>query len=260
MKKEFKNSELFNQSEFLSWSRRANLICQEQYLIEKYILQTLARSAHVLDVGTGNGIFLSVLAKNGFSNLTGIDLAEKLLSYGKRQAADHDKKINFLKMDASVMGFGNNSFQVVLGLQQIISFISPKEIRRRALAEVCRVLAPGGIFLSSFLHFHGRWYNPIVSMLSLPVKILKRDFKFLNYQYLPWLKHEQKSNIRYLIERQSYVYWYQTEEILKSMEEVGFMVRECVTSKMILENRTDFLNGGMLYIVAQKPERPQTSG
>jgi hypothetical protein len=62
-----------------------------------------------------------------------------------------------------------------------------------------------------------------------------------------------KINIKYLFKRQSYTYWFNLREILKILDIVGFQVIECVTSRMIREKKRDLINGGMLYIVAAKP-------
>lgn len=74
----------------------------------------------------------------------------------------------------------------------------------------------------------------------------------MNQQYLPWLKLKQKVNFKCLFEKQPYTYWFKTNEILKILEEIGFEVIELQTPRMILERITDFMCGGMLYIIARK--------
>lgn len=246
------NYELFNNSELFSWSDREKLIVQETYLFNKYILP-LPKTSEILDIGTGNGRFLFALANEGFHKLMGIDLAGSLLAFGKRKALREHASLNFLIMDGMHLALKKNSFDVVLALQQIVSFISKAEFRIKALEEWFRALKPGGLLLSSFLHFEGRWFNPILSKIAYPIKMLKKDFDFMDYRYLPWLKLGGKINVKYLFKRQSYTYWFNLREILKILDIVGFQVIECVTSRMIREKKRDLINGGMLYIVAAKP-------
>jgi ubiquinone/menaquinone biosynthesis C-methylase UbiE len=245
------NYELFDSCEFPSWSQAQGLQLEERYLFDKYIFPR-CRAARVLEVGTGNGRLLFASINQGFTYGTGIDLVSRLLSVGKDRAQQQHLPVDLLLMDAVELGFKDQQFHMVLALQQIMSFIPIRELRIKAIKECYRVLQSGGFAIFSFLHFPGRWYNKMISPLFLPFKILRREYDFINYRYLPWLKFGRKINLKYVYEKQPYLYWFTLKEVLEVLEMTGFRIIDCLSSKMIRENRTDFIPGGMLYLVATK--------
>lgn len=182
----------------------------------------------------------------------GIDLAKKLLSIAKLKMTKNYPFIKFYEMDASKLIFKKNSFGIVLALQQVISFIENDNNRKNALKECYRVLKPNGLFLASFLNYNGRLYNPIVVILSLIIKFIKGDWKFLRYQYLPWLKHGGKINYEFLYRKQSYLYWFKIQEIVTLLKEIGFKIIEVKTSQMIEKKLSTFNSMGHLYVVCKK--------
>lgn len=98
----------------------------------------------VLDVGTGTGVVaLDVAAKLGDNgNVIGIDLSDGMLARANEKAESMglSERAQFLKMDAEALEFDNNSFDAVLSLYALRHFPNP----RQALAEMYRVLSPGG--------------------------------------------------------------------------------------------------------------------
>jgi ubiquinone/menaquinone biosynthesis C-methylase UbiE len=248
-----RNYELFNTPELKYWAERGiDLSQSERYLFKKFV-PLLKEGSKVLDLGTGNGRFLWALSKQGFNGLHGIDLAEKLLFVAQERAKREEHAIGFYKMDAAALGFYDNTFDMILALQQLFSFIETDQDRKNALKETYRVLKPNGFLLCSFLHYPGRTINKILSPLILPIKFIKREFRYLGRQYLPYLRIGHKVNLKYFIARQPYLYWYETNEILKILAEAGFEIIEVKTYKMIIENSDKFQNGGMLHIVCKKP-------
>jgi ubiquinone/menaquinone biosynthesis C-methylase UbiE len=248
-----RNYDLYNTREFGEWVFRGGLTGEEIYLFEKFLLP-LGGGLGLLDVGTGNGRLLFELAERYCPDcrLCGIDMSEKLISAAKDVCRGKSSLMEFHQMDAADLAFGDDVFDVVLALQQIVSLIEAAESRESVMRECYRVLKKDGLLLSSFLHYEGRWFNVLASVLSLPGKVIKGDFKYLNFRYLPWLKLAGKVNIRYFIEKQPYTYWYKVDEILGMMEKVGFKIVEVKTSLMIRRNIEQFSNGGMLYIAAKK--------
>ncbi|KAJ4973754.1 hypothetical protein NE237_006928 [Protea cynaroides] len=104
----------------------------------------------VLDVGTGNGLLLQELAKQGFTDLTGIDYSEGAINLA-RSLADRDgfTNINFLVDDVLETKLGRQ-FQLVMdkGTLDAIGLHPDGPIKRMMYWDsVSRLVAPGGILV-----------------------------------------------------------------------------------------------------------------
>jgi ubiquinone/menaquinone biosynthesis C-methylase UbiE len=204
-------------------------------------------------MGTGNGRFALELADLGFKNVTGIDLSEKLLAVAKKRATEKGYYfVNFQQMDACQLRFKDNSFSAVLMLQQLISLIDNAEKRLAAMQECYRVLMPGGLVALSCMYYPGRRLNPLISALTLTIKLFKCDRNYLHWQYLPWIKLGGKLNFNYLYQNQSYVYWFMLQEIILLALNTGFEILELKTSSMIAEKIRDFKDGTIIFLVCRK--------
>jgi SAM-dependent methyltransferase len=107
----------------------------------------------VLDVGCGIGQALFPLAINKGAHGIGIDISEVALSMGREFYATHLPHANvaFVHGKAESLPFAANSFDVInCGLAL------PYMDNTRVIAEVARVLRPGGMFLLK-IH-HARYY------------------------------------------------------------------------------------------------------
>jgi SAM-dependent methyltransferase len=98
------------------------------------------RSARVLDLGAYCSEILCVLHKLGFERLTGIDLNRRVRSMPFAPRIRYEVG-NFLKSP-----FPDGSFDVVTSISVIEHGYDPP----RLLAEMSRLLAPGGCFVASF--------------------------------------------------------------------------------------------------------------
>ncbi|KAJ4961825.1 hypothetical protein NE237_021735 [Protea cynaroides] len=104
----------------------------------------------VLDVGTGNGLLLRELAKQGFSDLTGIDYSEGAIGLA-RSLADRDglTNMNFLVDDVLETKL-EKQFQLVMdkGTLDAIGLHPDGPIKRMSYWDsVSRLVAPGGILV-----------------------------------------------------------------------------------------------------------------
>lgn len=93
--------------------------------------------AHVLDVGTGNGIMLPLL-KNWAKRLTAIDLSGIMLAEAQRR--HRDPATDFVQADTLDLPFADGTFSLVL-CNSCFPHFSDQE---RAVRECARVLGPGG--------------------------------------------------------------------------------------------------------------------
>ncbi|XP_010243768.1 PREDICTED: protein-lysine N-methyltransferase Mettl10-like [Nelumbo nucifera] len=104
----------------------------------------------VLDIGTGNGLLLQELAKQGFSNLTGTDYSEGAIDLARR-LADRDgfSNINFLVDDVLETKL-ERQFQLVMdkGALDAIGLHPDGPLKRIMYWDsVSRLVAPGGILV-----------------------------------------------------------------------------------------------------------------
>jgi ubiquinone/menaquinone biosynthesis C-methylase UbiE len=94
----------------------------------------------VLDVGCGTGAFEErVVAAGGAHELVGIDLSPNMLRHARAKLADHSH-VTFRQADVHMLPFEDGAFDVVVSASTFHYVDDPE----RALAEITRVLRPGG--------------------------------------------------------------------------------------------------------------------
>jgi len=247
-----RTAEFYDTSKGDAWTRVVDLLPEEESLFHR-CLDPLPKDSRILDVGTGAGRFLFQLRDRGFADLSGIDLSTRLLEAARSRAArEQGKRLVFLNQSATAIGFPDGSFDVVLALQQVTSFVGEAANRERAVREYHRVLKPGGLLLLSVLHYQARWYNPILSAALLPVKILKRDFHALDRGSLPTIRLGHQFNLRYFVERQPYNHWFEIDEARCLLSGAGFRVLDTCTSASLAPQNLAMASSSMLYFIAAK--------
>lgn len=105
----------------------------------------------VLDVATGVGGYITILQRylGSFTSITGMDTNKKVLCTA-RENFDFPH-IHFSQMDAEYLGFDDGSFDTV----NLSASLHHLENVRRVLAEIKRVLKPGGKFILTEMHRDG---------------------------------------------------------------------------------------------------------
>lgn len=101
----------------------------------------------ILDVATGEGVFIKTLAANlkSYSEIIGIDVFRYT---GSKDSPLNLKNIQFLTMDGCALGFENESFDTV----SISSSLHHLEDISQCIQEMNRVLKPGGHFIIRETH------------------------------------------------------------------------------------------------------------
>jgi 2-polyprenyl-6-hydroxyphenyl methylase/3-demethylubiquinone-9 3-methyltransferase len=113
------------------------------------------RQAEVLDIGCGAGFLSNHLAREGIA-VTGLDASQASIDVAARH--DETGAVRYLLGDALHLPFANESFDVVCAMD----FLEHVEDPAAVVAEVARVLKPGGVF---FFHTFNR--NPLAWLVII---------------------------------------------------------------------------------------------
>ena len=99
----------------------------------------------ILDVATGTGDLAINLAKTEAEEIIGLDISAGMLSVGKEKVAakNLDDRIKMVQGDSENLPFEDNYFDAITVAFGIRNF----ETLEKGLAEILRVLKPGGIFV-----------------------------------------------------------------------------------------------------------------
>lgn len=111
-------------------------------LVERHVLQYLRSGDSFLDLCCGTGQMAKALCERGFK-VTGIDLAEEMLAYAKKNAPE----ATFLVADARSFSLEEESFAAVGCFYDSLNHLLSEEELRQAFSNVYRVLAKDGFFL-----------------------------------------------------------------------------------------------------------------
>lgn len=100
-----------------------------------------------LDLGCGNGRHTETLAEQG-ATVVGLDVSSGLLSEAQKRATARGFAADFVHGDAARLPFAASQFTQIVYVATL-HHMQPRATRRASLAEVGRVLAPGGRALVS---------------------------------------------------------------------------------------------------------------
>lgn len=97
----------------------------------------------VIDLGSGTGFFSDILASQ-YPTVIGVDLSKQMLNFA---AENRSNKLNWLAADAYKLPLQDNSIDLIYS-NLMIQWCDPLE---PVLAEVMRILKPGGYFIFATL-------------------------------------------------------------------------------------------------------------
>ena len=119
-------------------------------------LGTTDRTAvSLLDVGCGGGIATLALAELGY-NITGIDVSKNSLETARAEGLRRQVKARFVQGSAYRIPFDDNSFDAIV-CSDVLEHLHDLTT---ALAEVNRVLKPGGVYV--FDTINRTWFSYIL--------------------------------------------------------------------------------------------------
>jgi ubiquinone/menaquinone biosynthesis C-methylase UbiE len=116
----------------------------ERWFVAGPLLRQLAgvRQPLVLDVATGTGRLPMALLRDRFpGRITGLDLSLGMLRQAHRKLQPYGDQVRLVWQDATHLPFDDEAFDAVTCLESLEFLPRPLE----ALAEMVRVLAPGGV-------------------------------------------------------------------------------------------------------------------
>ncbi|HAL61918.1 MAG TPA: dimethylmenaquinone methyltransferase [Chloroflexi bacterium] len=115
----------------------------------------------VLDLGTGTGEMALLLAQEGSYRVTALDFSPPMLELGRQKAKASGLSIDFLVGDALSLPFPDHLFD------RLISAFVLRNLKSipQGLAEICRVVRPGGYVISLELFKpKGRAIRPLYAL------------------------------------------------------------------------------------------------
>ncbi|MCH7999721.1 MAG: class I SAM-dependent methyltransferase [Chloroflexi bacterium] len=122
---------------------------------ETVALAQPAAGEKVLDVGCGTGtLAIAMRAKVGpGGEVVGLDAAPEMIAVARNKAAKQGADIDFRVGLIEEIAFPDDCFDLVLS--SLMLHHLPENVRQEGLAEIRRVLKPGGRFLVVDLSVHG---------------------------------------------------------------------------------------------------------
>lgn len=138
----------------------------------------------VLDVATGTGRFLLALLNHsrfqGF--VIGLDLARNMLRHAEQKLATHAGRYALIWQDAQRLPFPDETFDAVTCLEALEFTPAPHQI----LAEMTRVLRPGGIFLVTNRVNWERKLMPGKAFTDEEMRTLLQGVGLVRIEIRPW--------------------------------------------------------------------------
>jgi SAM-dependent methyltransferase len=128
--------------------------------------------ARVLDVGCGSGWASRLLASLAIrGRVTGIDISDEMIRIA-RESSGSFPNVDFETASAEQLPFGHNEFTHAFSMESLYYY---RDIPR-ALAEIHRVLKPGGVFVAVVdLYWENEATHQWIDDLNVPVELLSTD-------------------------------------------------------------------------------------
>lgn len=129
------------------WDAEADSAVFTHPLDVELLRRHVGESGRILDFGCGYGRILVELRRHGFWNLVGLDASGAMVDRARKLVPD----VPVAVCDALPTAYPDSAFEAVL-LISVLTCIPRDEDQRSLMAEVYRLLAPGGVvYVSDFL-------------------------------------------------------------------------------------------------------------
>jgi len=173
----------------------------------------------ILDAGCGNGRLYFSFLRNFNVEYYGIDVSEKLIRIAqdtRNKLQDTNKfqisNFKFQTADITDLPFEENQFDLVFCIATF-HHLPDKKLRRQALAELYRVLKPGGYLLMTNWHL---WHRQFLKHFfnRFTQKITLKDF------FIPWKTPDGK------IQCQRYYHAFTKDELKRLFKKSGLKIEK----------------------------------
>ncbi len=122
----------------------------------RFVDEVVPAGARVVDLGCGTGRLMLRLAERG-CEVTGVDLSHAMLRETAKRLDRHGRSGAVVRADICRLdALGDGAFDAAVCMFSTLGILKGRRLRRMALAEWRRVLAPGGTLV---LHTHNLWRN-----------------------------------------------------------------------------------------------------
>jgi D-alanine-D-alanine ligase len=129
----------------------ARSVCNEQLTNQEvnFLVHYLkpSKEDYILDLCGGQGRHALELSRRGFRKVTVLDFSAYLLHLGNRMAKEARLNTHFVRSDAREPAFHGNLFHFILIMASSFGYFIDDHENRRIIAEVLRLLRPGGTVL-----------------------------------------------------------------------------------------------------------------
>ncbi|MGB6058469.1 MAG: class I SAM-dependent methyltransferase [Microthrixaceae bacterium] len=113
-------------------------------LVLPRVVGNIELAGEVLEIGCGAGANAQLLLERyPKAQLTATDIDPAMIISARRRLASHGQRVIVTEADATALPFDDNRFDAVVSLLMLHHVIAWQE----ALAQIARVLRPGGVFL-----------------------------------------------------------------------------------------------------------------
>jgi len=161
----------------------------------------------ILDLGCGNARFYKFLQDQGIKvDYYGLDNSEELIKICKEKYPEVAE--NFVVGEMADLPYQDNYFDLVIGIASF-HHLPSKTLRLQALAEIRRVLKPGGYLLMSNWHL---WHQPYFK------HFFKQFFKKISLKdfFVPWKSADGR------VQCQRYYHAFTKGELKKLLRQADF--------------------------------------
>lgn len=179
---------------------------------EKILTRLFAREDSLLELGCGTGRIAIALWELGYRYLTGIDYSAEMIAEARRINQVQEYGVVFQCQDATGLEFDDATFDgAVFGFNGL-QMIPGRENRRRAMAEIRRVLKPGSWFVFTG---HDREHHGNARLWREQARLWARNGQHPELEMFGELFHTMPEG------GQMYIYSATREEVLEDLAAAG---------------------------------------